>query len=186
MGCAILFRLCNRFVDDSIDVTNDEEPEQEPETDHQTTPILPMPNFMPPTSLYNHTQETVYETSARLLFMAVKWAKNLPSFAELAFRDQVSTHAFKSTPAAMNKAEQEKINIYCVPLSENHNHEFILSFVILAIFFQIYYRSFCWKNHGLNCFFSMPFNGVCHWIHQIAHCSRLPSIATISMAIRTI
>lgn len=51
--------------------------------------MLPMPNFMPPTSLYNHTQETVYETSARLLFMAVKWAKNLPSFAELAFRDQV-------------------------------------------------------------------------------------------------
>ncbi|XP_055320370.1 photoreceptor-specific nuclear receptor isoform X1 [Sitodiplosis mosellana] len=80
---------CNDNDDDSIDVTNDEEPEQEPETDHQTTPILPMPNFMPPTSLYNHTQETVYETSARLLFMAVKWAKNLPSFAELAFRDQV-------------------------------------------------------------------------------------------------
>lgn len=78
------------WLDDSIDVTNDEEPEQETETDHQTTPILPMPNFMPTTTLYNHTQETVYETSARLLFMAVKWAKNLPSFAELAFRDQVS------------------------------------------------------------------------------------------------
>lgn len=45
-----------------------------------------MPNFVPP---YAHTQETVYETSARLLFMAVKWAKNLPSFASLAFRDQV-------------------------------------------------------------------------------------------------
>lgn len=84
--------MCDR-LDDSIDVTNDEEPEQEPETDHQTTPILPMPNFMPPTTLYNHTQETVYETSARLLFMAVKWAKNLPSFAELAFRDQVSKFA---------------------------------------------------------------------------------------------
>lgn len=37
-------------------------------------------------------QETVYETSARLLFMAVKWAKNLPSFASLAFRDQVSIY----------------------------------------------------------------------------------------------
>lgn len=34
-------------------------------------------------------QETLYETSARLLFMAVKWAKNLPSFASLPFRDQV-------------------------------------------------------------------------------------------------
>lgn len=77
------------IADDSIDVTNDEEPEQEPESEHQAPAILPLPNFMPPASLYNHTQETVYETSARLLFMAVKWAKNLPSFAELAFRDQV-------------------------------------------------------------------------------------------------
>ena len=34
-------------------------------------------------------QESIYETSARLLFMAVKWAKNLPSFTGLAFRDQV-------------------------------------------------------------------------------------------------
>ncbi|CAG2100847.1 unnamed protein product [Medioppia subpectinata] len=35
------------------------------------------------------TSESIYETSARLLFMAVKWAKNLPSFANLTFRDQV-------------------------------------------------------------------------------------------------
>lgn len=47
-----------------------------------------MPHFVNPT-LYGHTHETVYETSARLLFMAVKWAKNLPSFANLVFRDQV-------------------------------------------------------------------------------------------------
>ena len=33
--------------------------------------------------------ENVYETSARLLFMAVKWAKNLPVFSNLPFRDQV-------------------------------------------------------------------------------------------------
>lgn len=35
--------------------------------------------------------ENVYETSARLLFMAVKWAKNLPVFSNLPFRDQVGT-----------------------------------------------------------------------------------------------
>lgn len=34
-------------------------------------------------------QDNVYETAARLLFMAVKWAKSLPSFAGLPFRDQV-------------------------------------------------------------------------------------------------
>ncbi|KAL1114857.1 hypothetical protein AAG570_007681 [Ranatra chinensis] len=39
--------------------------------------------------VYPTAQETVYETAARLLFMAVKWAKNLPSFASLPFRDQV-------------------------------------------------------------------------------------------------
>ena len=35
--------------------------------------------------------DNVYETAARLLFMAVKWAKSLPSFAGLPFRDQVIT-----------------------------------------------------------------------------------------------
>ncbi|XP_022247858.1 photoreceptor-specific nuclear receptor-like [Limulus polyphemus] len=34
-------------------------------------------------------QETIYETSARLLFVAIKWAKNLPSFVNIPFRDQV-------------------------------------------------------------------------------------------------
>lgn len=68
------------FPDDSIDVTNDEEP--------NSHVVLPVPNFVSP-SIYAHAQETVYETSARLLFMAVKWAKNLPSFASLSFRDQV-------------------------------------------------------------------------------------------------
>lgn len=71
------------FADDSIDVTNDEEPER------TSVNPLSVPHFMS-SSIYGHPQETVYETSARLLFMAVKWAKNLPSFASLAFRDQVS------------------------------------------------------------------------------------------------
>uniref|UniRef100_A0A914ZT16 Photoreceptor-specific nuclear receptor n=1 Tax=Parascaris univalens TaxID=6257 RepID=A0A914ZT16_PARUN len=33
--------------------------------------------------------ESVHETAVRLLFMAIKWAKNLPSFTVLSFRDQV-------------------------------------------------------------------------------------------------
>ncbi|KAK4294898.1 hypothetical protein Pmani_032506 [Petrolisthes manimaculis] len=43
----------------------------------------------PPTPLWDPLQESVQETAARLLFMAVKWAKNLPSFSSLPFRDQV-------------------------------------------------------------------------------------------------
>ena len=39
--------------------------------------------------IWDPLQESVQETAARLLFMAVKWAKNLPSFSSLPFRDQV-------------------------------------------------------------------------------------------------
>ncbi|KAF4531585.1 hypothetical protein B566_EDAN010051 [Ephemera danica] len=92
--------------EDSIDVTN-EESTHVPQ--RSLAPVCPVP---PPTgslaalagglaqvprpgdaaapALYPPAaHETVYETSARLLFMAVKWAKNLPSFASLPFRDQV-------------------------------------------------------------------------------------------------
>ncbi|XP_065217681.1 photoreceptor-specific nuclear receptor-like isoform X2 [Planococcus citri] len=74
--------------EDSIDVTN-EDPPQPSEgitpttTSSQSLPFEPLPPF------YNPVHENIYETSARLLFMAVKWAKNLPSFAALPFRDQV-------------------------------------------------------------------------------------------------
>lgn len=39
--------------------------------------------------IYQSSSETIYECSARILFMAVKWSKSLPSFANLPFRDQV-------------------------------------------------------------------------------------------------
>ncbi|XP_035712614.1 photoreceptor-specific nuclear receptor isoform X1 [Folsomia candida] len=48
-----------------------------------------LPNGVEIPTIYNPAHETIYETSARLLFMAVKWAKNLPSFGTLPFRDQV-------------------------------------------------------------------------------------------------
>uniref|UniRef100_A0A4W3I765 Photoreceptor-specific nuclear receptor n=1 Tax=Callorhinchus milii TaxID=7868 RepID=A0A4W3I765_CALMI len=59
----------------NIDVTSNE-PER-PSSEYQMS-------LYPPSS-----PENVYETSARLLFMAVKWAKNLPVFSNLPFRDQV-------------------------------------------------------------------------------------------------
>ncbi|KAF6197484.1 hypothetical protein GE061_020150, partial [Apolygus lucorum] len=67
--------------DDPIDVTA-EEPPSRPEYRNNNS-------VFPPEHFYPQVQETVYETAARLLFMAVKWAKNLPSFALLPFRDQV-------------------------------------------------------------------------------------------------
>ncbi|XP_078285859.1 photoreceptor-specific nuclear receptor [Rhinoraja longicauda] len=62
-------------VDENIDVMSNE-PERTP-TEYQMSTY--------PAS----SPESVYEASARLLFMAVKWAKNLPVFSNLPFRDQV-------------------------------------------------------------------------------------------------
>lgn len=61
-------------VDENIDVTSNE-PERASSDYH--------------VALYPSSSENVYETSARLLFMSVKWAKNLPVFSNLPFRDQV-------------------------------------------------------------------------------------------------
>ncbi|KPJ00037.1 Photoreceptor-specific nuclear receptor [Papilio xuthus] len=68
--------------DDSIDVTNEED-----STSYSPPAITNYPQNCPPYRPLG--VESSAETAARLLFMAVKWAKNLPSFASLAFRDQV-------------------------------------------------------------------------------------------------
>ncbi|XP_068000474.1 photoreceptor-specific nuclear receptor isoform X1 [Melanerpes formicivorus] len=62
-------------ADETVDVTG-----SEPERVVGEYQVAPYPAASP---------ENVYETSARLLFMAVKWAKNLPVFSNLPFRDQV-------------------------------------------------------------------------------------------------
>lgn len=66
-------------ADENIDVTGNE-----PERASSEYQVSPYPSASP---------ESVYETSARLLFVAVKWAKNLPVFSNLPFRDQVSLAA---------------------------------------------------------------------------------------------
>ncbi len=54
----------------------------------------PHPPIHIPTPVVDHTTyvsaaaENIYETAARLLFMSVKWARNIPSFLQLPFRDQ--------------------------------------------------------------------------------------------------
>uniref|UniRef100_A0A8C2WD19 Photoreceptor-specific nuclear receptor n=1 Tax=Cyclopterus lumpus TaxID=8103 RepID=A0A8C2WD19_CYCLU len=65
-------------LEENIDVTtNDSERDRTPSDSH----LSPYTSSCP---------ETIYETSARLLFVSVKWAKNLPVFAHLPFRDQVT------------------------------------------------------------------------------------------------
>lgn len=87
----IIFFFLYFVVEESIDVTNEEDdtPTSGCGVSSSSGPVRPEPQPASLTSLYPSSHETIYETSARLLFMAVKWAKNLPSFASLPFRDQV-------------------------------------------------------------------------------------------------
>uniref|UniRef100_A0A3Q4AHL3 Uncharacterized protein n=1 Tax=Mola mola TaxID=94237 RepID=A0A3Q4AHL3_MOLML len=62
-------------VEENIDVTTNDS-----ERDRTPSDMFPYSSSC---------SESIYETSARLLFMSVKWAKNLPVFAHLPFRDQV-------------------------------------------------------------------------------------------------
>ena len=43
----------------------------------------------PHSSAYHHATEGIYETAARLLYLSVTWARNLPAFIQLPFRDQI-------------------------------------------------------------------------------------------------
>ncbi|XP_059191872.1 photoreceptor-specific nuclear receptor [Centropristis striata] len=64
-------------VEENIDVTTNDSERDETPSDCRVSPYT------------FSCSESIYETSARLLFMSVKWAKNLPVFAHLPFRDQV-------------------------------------------------------------------------------------------------
>ncbi|XP_042877613.1 photoreceptor-specific nuclear receptor-like [Penaeus japonicus] len=89
-----------RSVDSPVDVTGGGAGSEDPPG--SVAPHLPPPvsscsssssssgaSYVEPAPLWDPLQESVQETAARLLFMAVKWAKNLPSFSSLPFRDQV-------------------------------------------------------------------------------------------------
>lgn len=69
-------KLDTAEVEDTIDVTTNESEREA----HPSVRLSPFPLGF---------TENIYETSARLLFMSVKWAKNLPVFSLLPFRDQV-------------------------------------------------------------------------------------------------
>jgi nuclear receptor subfamily 2 group E protein 3 len=70
--------------EENIDVTSVDHPERVVQHAHSALYHQELQVYPP-----GPGHETMYECSARLLFMAVRWAKNLPSFANLPFRDQV-------------------------------------------------------------------------------------------------
>lgn len=45
--------------------------------------------YTPQQEIYSSTPDAICESAARLLFISVKWARNIPSFVNLPFRDQV-------------------------------------------------------------------------------------------------
>ena len=84
-------------VDENIDVTSNE-PERASSEYHM--------------ALYPCSSENVYETSARLLFMSVKWAKNLPVFSNLPFRDQVRKSRRPHAPHTTSRACAVVLSLY--------------------------------------------------------------------------
>lgn len=101
-------------VDENIDVTSNEPERSSPEYGSALYP--------------SRGPESVYETSARLLFMSVKWAKNLPVFSHLPFRDQVRVY-YSSL-----YYHQMSIFWYVNPETEG----FQAKDTIVMLFFQIY------------------------------------------------
>lgn len=114
--------ICNAFkyfAEESIDVTNEEEdtPSSGCGVSSSSGPVRPEPQSatgLATPGLYPSTHETVYETSARLLFMAVKWAKNLPSFASLPFRDQVNMNISVTLKISILNVKTQNLQIHFI------------------------------------------------------------------------
>lgn len=104
-------------------------------------------------ALYPSSSENVYETSARLLFVSVKWAKNLPVFSNLPFRDQVRAKVGFSTYS------ERVADLQCVASC------WFLKILIISHFT----RWFCWRRPGASSSCSAPSSGHCHW--TAARCS---------------
>lgn len=77
VACGLFTFIVLCTVEETIDVTNDDSKRDGTSSDSHMSQYT------------SGCSESMYETSARLLFMSVKWAKNLPVFAHLPFRDQV-------------------------------------------------------------------------------------------------
>lgn len=92
-------------------------------TNSQSLPFDSLPTY------YTPVHENMYETSARLLFMAVKWAKNLPSFAALPFRDQVRSKPtlFIGLTRTVQMKLQGNVRLQVILLEECWSELFLLN-----------------------------------------------------------
>ncbi len=79
--------------------------------EHDIRPPMPIMSYHDSGAIYPSGQETIYECSARLLFMAIKWSKSLPSFANLPFRDQVRA-GLEIISTQQQKEKQNKLKEY--------------------------------------------------------------------------
>jgi Ligand-binding domain of nuclear hormone receptor len=61
----------------------------QPSTFNQSSPST-TPSLSPSVGFVASSAELVCEAAARLLFMSIKWAKNLPAFVSLPFNDQTT------------------------------------------------------------------------------------------------
>ena len=65
---------------------------------HTTLPHLTSHPILNHSALYlSGSSENIYETAARVLFMAVKWARNIPSFLQVSLTVYIYTHTYLNT-----------------------------------------------------------------------------------------
>lgn len=95
--------------------------------------------------------ESIYETSTRLLFMAIKWTKSLPAFVGLNYCDQVS-----------------KFSIF---ISLYNYINYLLTYKLISFAFHLSYRCFFYARVGVICFYYVQCNGV--YSTTMAFCSVL-------------
>lgn len=84
--------------------------------------------------------EAVFESAAKLLFLAVKWAKSMPSFAQITLKDQMALLEESWSELFVITAAQ-----YGLPL-ESITNKFILFFCVKFKCFTYKYRHFIYAR----------------------------------------
>ena len=73
---------------ESLIETKDDVPRASVSTAHSSTNRVKDDGADGPRTVYPQSPETLYESAVHLLYMSVTWARNIPTFLDLPFRDQ--------------------------------------------------------------------------------------------------
>ena len=72
----------------SLIETKDSDPQSSPGPAHPSPNQVKEESVEAPPMVYQPSPESLYESAVQLLYMSVTWARNIPTFLDLPFRDQ--------------------------------------------------------------------------------------------------